>query len=970
MRKNNYNSMAQRYVQAMSQMQLGPQYPQDLTVSNTKRKNEFIQIIQRSDGLYAIDIHNRKFFLSDMVIHSVTLVHPDPLYRKSDFYQIKVNNSSALLTVTEYQNGKALISKLIEASGSDFQKVGSDLQIRKLLKEFLSTLFTEENIGFYYGWKSTEQACEFYTVNGKTHGTIESMSLDVTPDAPLPSQEKEIRVDIKRGVAIPFENTLVQNVTSLFETISDPHKRSIILLCIHAAALYSLLKEKGAPIRIGLCLNTSSPKISICLTELFEWYEDKGIAISETPAAFLSLLTQRKDQPLLIKDSICTTQNRDKLIDCIRDDSIPIALKDCERKPSLQAFPTIIGNCQSTLCTSSELMYMEIHDDDLIQDACNIISELRKYLPLYIQYFIFFVQQHIPLLEQHLTNARTQVFNELSDDSGLSEQGLLTLCSFYGLEKIVRDYHDSVYKDSTLANRLDMLISDGWHKTLFDLLRNNPDHKTDDTSITALFSKVLAEKLTDNQFDVRYNNDPQNGAICEPGKEGIVYFLKGCVCLSGEAYSYMQKACNVRPRRLQNALNNSEFFVKSNWNNTTKLNRITLHAPNGDKIEETFYMIPLSKLGWRINKKSSAVSKSLPGFTLNLGETEAHEPIIFSGGHNNHIFLSGKTGSGKSYKLTKMISQLPDQGVRCIIFDSTGDFTSEINNNSNILPVDSVKIVNFKNSPYSILPFSAIYEKESLDFRIQRLVDCISSIVELGSKQKSTLEKVLTQYLSQEAVSPSLVGLNDVISIGKSEYSVDETVKNAIQNLCQYLPSGSELFDWELDTPGITIVQLHGNFAGRKMAVISQLLTGFIIHLRKNQPLRSFSPVVFVYDECQELDMHADTQIAFLLRQGRKYGFSGFFSTQWIAKESVKYALGDVGTRLYFTPTENDLPNVTQNLFDVASDSSRITTKSEYRRMLAQLEVGQFVYVSNKKAILSCDPMVDTAVFSLEDIIF
>lgn len=90
-----------------------------------------------------------------MVIHSVTLVHPDPLYRKSDFYQIKVNNSSAFLTVIEYQNGKTLISKLIEASGSDFQKIGSDLQIRKLLKEFLSTLFNEERIGFYYGWKST-----------------------------------------------------------------------------------------------------------------------------------------------------------------------------------------------------------------------------------------------------------------------------------------------------------------------------------------------------------------------------------------------------------------------------------------------------------------------------------------------------------------------------------------------------------------------------------------------------------------------------------------------------------------------------------------------------------------------------------------------------------------------------------------------------------------------------------------------
>lgn len=970
MSKNNYNSMARRYAQVMQPMQAGPQYPQDPTAPNPKRKNEFIQIIQRPDGLYAIDIHNRKFFLSDMVIHSVTLVHPDPLYRKPDFYQIKVNNSTAFLTVTEYQNGKTLISKLIEASGSDFQKIGSDLQIRKLLKEYLSTLFNEERIGFYYGWKSTEQACKFYTVNGKTHGTTESMSLDVTPDVPLSSQEKGVRVDLKRRVSIPFENTVVQNVASLFEAISDPNKRSIILLCIHAAALYSLLKEMEAPIRMGLCLNTRSPKISICLTELFEWYEDNAIAISETPAAFLSLLTQRKDQPLLIKDSSCTTQNRDKLIDCIRDDSIPIALKDCEKKPSLQAFPTIIGNCQSTLCTSSALMYMEIHDDDLVQDACNIISELRKFLPLYIQYFIFFVQQHIPLLDEYLTNARTQVFSELSDDSGLSEQGLLTLCSFYGLEKIIRDYHAYVYKDNILANRLNMLISKDWYKTLWDLLRSDPDRATDDAPIIELFSKVLAENLKANQFDVRYNNDLRNGEACEPGKEGIVYFLKGCVCLSEEAYSYMQKVCNIRPRRLQNALKNSGFFVKSNWNDTTHLNRITLHAPNGDQIKETFYMIPLSKLGWTINKKSSAGAKFLPGFTLHLGETEDHKPIIFSGGHNNHIFLSGKTGSGKSYKLKELISQLPTQGVRCIVFDSTGDFSSEIDNSPEVLPIDSVNIVNFKSGPYSVLPFSAIYENEPLDFRIQRLVDCFSSIVKLGSKQKSNLEKALTQYLKQEPTAPSLDGFREVISRENTEFFVDETIKDIIHNLCQYLPSGTEIFDWNLDKPGISVVHLHGNYIGTQMAVITQLLTGFIIHLRKDQPLRPFSPVVFVYDECQALDMHEDTQIAYLLRQGRKLGFSGWFSTQWVSKESVKNALGDVGTRMYFTPTPNKLPEVAQDLFDVASDSSMMTTKSAYRQMLAQLAVGQFVYVSNKKAILSCDPMVDTAIFSLDDIIF
>lgn len=969
MSKNNNNDIIRRYAQVMPSMQLAPQYLQDRAVPNTKGKNGFIQIIQKPDGLYAIDEHNRKFYLSDMVIHSVTLIHPDPLYHKSDFYQIKVNNSTAFLTVTEYENGKTIISRLIEASGCEFQKIGSDLQIRKLLKEFLSTLFKEESIDFYYGWRATEQAYKFYTVNGKTHGTLESLSLDATPDE-LPVQENVIRVDLKRRLSISFENTLAQHVASLFETISDPHKRSILFLCIHASALYSLLKEKGAPIRTGLYLYTPSSKISICLTELLEWYEDKAISISETPAAFLSLLTQRKDQPLLIKDCICTTRNRDNLISCIRDDSIPVTLKDNEKKPCLQAFPTIISNCQSTFCTSPELMHMEIHADDLVEDSCDVIPELRKFLPPYIQYFLRYIEKNIPLFEQHITSARTQVFKELRDDTGLSEQGLLTLCSFYGLEKVIRDYHATIYKDDNLTKRLDMLISDDWQNTLLSLLCNDSESKTDYAAITELFSRVLAEKLRAKQFDVRCNNDPRNGTACEPGKEGIIYFLQGCVCLSKEAYSFIQRACNISPKILRDALKHSGFFMKSNWNGTTDLTRLTLRTLDGGKIQETFYKIPLNKLGWKINKNASVLPKSLPGFTLKLGETEDHESIVFSGGHNNHIFLSGKSGSGKSYKLREMISQLPAQSVRCIVFDSSGDFTSHADNIPNVLPADSVRTINFRNSPYSVLPFSAICENEPLDFRIQRLVDCISSIVKLGSKQKSNLEKDLTQYLRQETATPSLIGFSKAVSTEGSDYTVDESVKNIIQNLCQYLPSGSEIFDWELDTPGITIVQLHGNYVGKQKAVITQLLTGYIIHLRKNHSPRSFSPVVFVYDECQELDMHEDTQIAYLLRQGRKHGFSGWFSTQWIAKESVKNALGDVGTRVYFTPTPENLSEVAQNLFDVASDSSKTATKSELRQMLAQLEVGQFVYVSNKQAILSCDPMIGTDSFSLDDIIF
>lgn len=116
--------------------------------------------------------------------------------------------------------------------------------------------------------------------------------------------------------------------------------------------------------------------------------------------------------------------------------------------------------------------------------------------------------------------------------------------------------------------------------------------------------------------------------------------------------------------------------------------------------------------------------------------------------------------------------------------------------------------------------------------------------------------------------------------------------------------------------------------------------------------------------------MHDETQIAYLLRQGRKLGFAGWFSTQWLNTESSKNALGDIQKRLYFAPARENRPEVAQDIADVTSNSIQATTKAEYRGILTRLSVGQFVYVDDKHVILSNDPEVGSTDFSLEDIIF
>lgn len=934
---------------------------------------EFTHLVQHPTGLYAVDTENQLHFLSDVQIHSVVHVKPNALYKKGDFYQIKVNDTVITLTPTDYDNNTTVYNRIIEASGNRILKMGSDIKLKRLFKEFLSTRYSEISPDFYFGWKrkhSDTNNFAFYLSNGKTHAAKNHITLDIVPDELMPTKNHIVTVNPNLITHIPYENTLAQHISDLFETIITPKIRSILFLTTHAAALYSLFSEIETSLNLGLFINCEDSKINHSFIKLFEWYGDEAILISETEASFKSLLSQRKDQPLLIKDFNCKTSNREILRTSIQNGFIPKLLSDSENPPKLQALPIVISDYHSPFCVAPEFMHLEIKSSDLSEEACSTILNSSQAFHEYIKCFIIYVQNNMDSFKKHLASAKDAIFRDNHDGTELNEQKLLALCHLIGLEKLIHDYHRTILTDALLINRLNQLISPDWYDDAFSLLSNHI-YKDNYSATIRHFSDALRDYLLVQKiFDVRKRRDSKNGTDCDPNKKGVVYLLDNCVCLTKEAFTFVRESCNIPLQTLSEAFRMENVLVESNWKTGTMQTRRKVWDLEGTSIIASIYMIPISKLGWELNQSASPSVNNTAGFTLKLGEAENDQPIIFTGGHNNHILLTGKSGSGKSYKLIEMISQLPEQGVRCIVFGSTRDFSPNSGSGSNRLPADSVKRINLKNNAYSILPFSAIYENESINFRIDRILKCISSLAKLSDKQKNHLEKALTAYISKSPATASLADFNSKLSDEDSGLMIDDTIQNIIQNMCAYLPSGSETINWELDTPGITIVQLHENYTDTQIPVIMQLLTGYIIHLRKYDSRQVFSPVVLIFDECQKLNMHGDTQVAYLLRESRKLGFAGWFSTQWFNSESVKNALGDVGTKIYFTPADNMLSEVAQDIFDVASDSSEMTTKSEYRKMLARLNVGQFVYVNNKAAILSRDPQVNSIDFSLEDILF
>ena len=62
-------------------------------------------------------------------------------------------------------------------------------------------------------------------------------------------------------------------------------------------------------------------------------------------------------------------------------------------------------------------------------------------------------------------------------------------------------------------------------------------------------------------------------------------------------------------------------------------------------------------------------------YKVTLGSAENGKELVWSVRTNPHAYLSGKSGSGKSYKLRELIAQLPGQGIRCIVCDCSNDLS-------------------------------------------------------------------------------------------------------------------------------------------------------------------------------------------------------------------------------------------------------------------------------------------------------
>lgn len=325
---------------------------------------------------------------------------------------------------------------------------------------------------------------------------------------------------------------------------------------------------------------------------------------------------------------------------------------------------------------------------------------------------------------------------------------------------------------------------------------------------------------------------------------------------------------------------------------------------------------------------------------LNLGNTTSGNPISVAKMDNPHVFVTGRSGSGKSYFLKRLLAQASSQGALCLVLDYTGDYRS-------YEPPDNVSFqkISVSSTDFTLNPLRGP-EGQPQELLAQQFLNLIHSAFRLGNRASMALRQAVLAYLRDEQGTPTLHGLIECTKARKAGGSGKglESALELLELTDSLLTCGTEPSSLNLSTPGITVL----DFGALVDVQLRNLLLSMILSAIWTQRTTARSmtpPIILLLDEAQTLPWGNGSIMKRILCEGRKYGLAGWFASQWISDKEAVAALEQAYLRVHFRPDEENARLLAKRL---SQESSH--TFAQCAQLVGSLQVGQYLvrYPSGK----------------------
>ncbi|WMJ22916.1 DUF87 domain-containing protein [Paludicola sp. MB14-C6] len=307
---------------------------------------------------------------------------------------------------------------------------------------------------------------------------------------------------------------------------------------------------------------------------------------------------------------------------------------------------------------------------------------------------------------------------------------------------------------------------------------------------------------------------------------------------------------------------------------------------------------------------------------IHIGNDNKGNEINWSFGHsklsNRHLLITGSSGQGKTYLMQKMLNELSLQGVASMVFDYTEGFRLEqlepefVANlkdriDQKVVYFDGVPVNPFRRQEIEVMGIKA---PEKISDVATRIADIFTNVYKFGEQQfsaiytacKNGLEKY-NEQMDMELFKKELENINNAFS------------KTVLSKLTPFFDSvsfsSSDEFDWgtmKTNNGTLTIFQLT-NFVRELQVVITEFMLWDAWYYFKKYGSKD-DPFVVVLDEAQNLSHKANSPSAKILTEGRKFGWSAWFATQFLKPQlddAEINRLQQAAFRAYFKPADNDL---------------------------------------------------------------
>ena len=350
---------------------------------------------------------------------------------------------------------------------------------------------------------------------------------------------------------------------------------------------------------------------------------------------------------------------------------------------------------------------------------------------------------------------------------------------------------------------------------------------------------------------------------------------------------------------------------------------------------------------------SASGSLPLGEIRVLIGKDKRNIPVYWEFGHkklaNRHILITGTSGQGKTYAIQTMILELARQNISSVVFDYTDgflpgklepEFEAELEGKvtQEVAILNRIPVNPFRLQMIEIPPFGSVEEKSTTV--AGRISDILKHVYSFGDQQAASIYAACKQGVDQYGAEMDFSKLRQLLE----EMGTPQS-KSVLSKMAQFfdmdLFDSSKEFNWKEVTQGggkVTVIQLTGLDRELQTVVTEIMMWDAWYSLTKFGDKET--PFVVVLDEAQNLSFKEKSPAEKILREGRKYGWSAWFATQFLkgALDSGEISnLQQAAERLYFKPTGEEMNYIAEQIADSKSEAT------EWLNIIKGIQKGQCI---------------------------